>query len=865
MIPARRRLLSRLGTSEPRVVQLCAPAGYGKADFAASWARRFDRHCVCNCANVAGTIDLAGRVMSALADESRGGGEGIARTRLFLHATEADAGAWSRALLEGWKQRQERALLVLENADAIASTPDALALLGDMFAARPAERVLLVVSRRPLPLDVTRYLAPHQILTIARDELKFDDDGAASMFDGADLAKPIVDRIVQLAGGHPIALLLLARIAHYEADVERLLERLAHVPGGLHEYLLNEVLSALTPDMTATMLAAAAIPGATLEDISLATEIAHAAPVIEGLLRLPGFIAYESGAYTMHPLLHSALRARHDADFAGYVLRAARGNERLGDFLRAAELYNVAGDAEAAAAALDRLPAAALQQPSPRTIDAIAKVPVSAIVRWPNLWMATLAHRHQIVGIARLHRESIDLLQDALPESAPALYRRLAVRRAMLACERNRLIEARAALESVAPIGSSGETPEDRRIFLMTSALVAAKQGRFFDADLLVEEGDAVHGARHLRFEEELVEIAMEKACAHGDWAELLKLSEERLAVAARAGPTERIAGAAREVARAAWLANDDDRVAAAQQIVKDCNVAPLDPANTAAAALADWQTSLATTSPEHAAALLDRAIERFDASESDFQRIAARVCAAFLVPAQRRRLYEAREIAAAIESAPLQTSLELLIDSPEPRDFGIFASLAARVARSPLKARRDQLFVDVVRGQVRRGTEVLHVSDRGLELLAALALFDWAAANEELAAAIWPTLDRKAAVNSLKMCVSRTRAQVGDRESIQNARSGYVLGERVGTDVRDIERVIQRVRGAGTIGESTRLRAQELLATWSDRPLAHSLDWGWFAPYATHLAEMRRELAQALAKDAARREANGARQAVPT
>jgi ATP/maltotriose-dependent transcriptional regulator MalT len=853
MILARRRLLARLGASEPRLVRLCAPPGYGKTDFAAIWARRFDRHGTCDCAGVSGTVEFAGRVISALAGESHGSGEAIARTRLFLHVTEADDAAWSRALLEAWKLRQERALLIFENADAACAQPGILALLGDMLAARPAERVVLISSRQPLPLDVARYLAPHQVLTLSRDELQLDDDEAERVFEGTDLAQPAIDRILQLAGGWPIAVLLLARIAHYEPELEQLLSRLRNITTDLHEYLLHEVLSALTPDMTSTMLAAAAIPHATLEDISVATGIAHAAPVIDGLLRLPGFISYESGTYQMHSLLRAAIRRRHEDDLAEYVLRAARGNEHLGDFLRAAELYNIAGDADAAATALDRLPTATLQEPSPRFIDALTRIPASTIAARPNLWMAMLLYRRHIVDVARLYEEAIALQEAVDAKTSPAPFRRLGVRRAMLACELNHPREAAATLEHFRPIGSSNETPEEQRLVLMTSAVVAAKRGQFLEADAFVEEADAVHNARHLRFDEERAQIAMEKALMHGDWDELLKLSEERLMAAMRIGPTERIVEAARAVARAAWYSNDDERVATAQQIVKDCGAAAFDVNE--AAAIADWETALTSGDGDRAAALLDRAIERSDAGESGFLRVAVRISAALLVAAQHRRLLEAREIAEPIESPPLQTSIELLIDSPESLDYGIFKPLAARVARSPLKARQNRLFVDVVRGQVRRGSDILHVSDRGLELLVALALFEPGTVNEELGAALWPTLDRKAAVNSLKMCVSRTRAQVGDRESIQNARNGYALGEHVGSDVRELERLLQRVRGAGALGASTRLQVHQLLNTWGDHQPAHAAGWAWFSPYAAHLGEMRRELAHALEEDASRRD----------
>jgi DNA-binding winged helix-turn-helix (wHTH) protein len=349
----------------------------------------------------------------------------------------------------------------------------------------------------------------------------------------------------------------------------------------------------------------------------------------------------------------------------------------------------------------------------------------------------------------------------------------------------------------------------------------------------------------------------MEKARLHGDWDDLLKVSEERLAAALQKGRTERIAESARAVAWAAWYRNDDDRVAAVQQIVKDCGETLL-ASTQSAVSIAEWDAALTARDTERARDLFDYAIDAADGLENNFFRITLRISAALLLPSQRHRVREARAIAQRIESPPLQASIELLIDSAEPCDYGIFKTFAARAAQSPLKAGKDMIFVDVIRGRVRRGSEIVHVSDRGLELLAALALFETGTSNEELAAALWPALDRKAAVNSLKMCVSRTRAQIGDRDSIENTRNGYSLGEHVVSDIRELERLVQDVRGAGTLGETMRRQVQELLNGCGARQPALATDWAWFPRYAARLDEFYRELTQALAKNASRREHAG-------
>jgi DNA-binding winged helix-turn-helix (wHTH) protein len=325
-----------------------------------------------------------------------------------------------------------------------------------------------------------------------------------------------------------------------------------------------------------------------------------------------------------------------------------------------------------------------------------------------------------------------------------------------------------------------------------------------------------------------------------GDWHAVLKISEETLYAAQAGGVTPRVIEAARAVAQAAWHCNDDARVATANQLIEDCGGAPY---------AVRWHDALRTSDLEEAKALLEQAIEESDAGESALSRILVRVAAALLLPTQRRRLLEARVIAQHIESPPLQASLELLIDSPEPADYGIFKPLAARLARAPLKVRRDALYVDLTRGRLRRGGELLHVSDRGFELIAALALFPEGTSKEELAAAIWPALDGEAAFNTLKMCVSRARAQIGERDVIRSTKSGYALGERVTVDVREFEKLLRAVNGSHAPSEHVRRQVEEAVKILGARARGHSAGWAWFSSYATHLDELHHELALALAK----------------
>jgi DNA-binding winged helix-turn-helix (wHTH) protein len=168
---------------------------------------------------------------------------------------------------------------------------------------------------------------------------------------------------------------------------------------------------------------------------------------------------------------------------------------------------------------------------------------------------------------------------------------------------------------------------------------------------------------------------------------------------------------------------------------------------------------------------------------------------------------------------------------------------------------RQDILYVDVVRGRVRRGSELVHVSDRGFELLVALALMPNGTSKEALASAIWPGLDVEAALNALKMCVSRTRVQIADRDAIQSTKRGYSLGERVAIDVHEFERLLRSIRGVEAFGDPIRRQLQEAAGSLGAREREYAGSWAWFAPCATHLDELQRELTLLLTKDAFKRD----------
>ncbi|MGA8473546.1 MAG: hypothetical protein WB681_00630 [Candidatus Cybelea sp.] len=123
------------------------------------------------------------------------------------------------------------------------------------------------------------------------------------------------------------------------------------------------------------------------------------------------------------------------------------------------------------------------------------------------------------------------------------------------------------------------------------------------------------------------------------------------------------------------------------------------------------------------------------------------------------------------------------------------------------------------------------------------------------LAGSIWPGLDGEAALNALKTCVSRTRAQIADRDAIQSTKRGYALGERVATDVQEFEELLRSTRGIVAFGEPIRRQAQEAIAALGARERAYAAAWARFAPQVARLDAMRDEFMLILAAGAPKRD----------
>ena len=299
MTLARSRLLARVLASEPRFVRLCAPAGLRQVI-----ARAFV------CAPVRSSRDL--RLRGESRDRSTLPAARCRRWpaksqsgRRFDRARRACGCTRSRQTRQpGAAPCSTRGRHVENTRSLFSNTLKRLRRFRRRPRA-PRRYACGAPGRTRAPYQLARSRCRSDSRTISR-RIRFSpsratscvsiDEEAASVFEGTDLATAAVNRHRSPC----------RRLAHRAAAARALRpirrqRRFAWSTGWAdvdstdsHEHLANEVLSAFTPDMMSTLWLAAAIPNASLEDISAATGIRHATPIVDRLLHLPGFISSET-------------------------------------------------------------------------------------------------------------------------------------------------------------------------------------------------------------------------------------------------------------------------------------------------------------------------------------------------------------------------------------------------------------------------------------------------------------------------------------------------------------------------------------------------------------------------------------------
>ncbi|MEO9170851.1 MAG: hypothetical protein ABI278_06710, partial [Candidatus Aquilonibacter sp.] len=339
----RTRLLERWERVRPKIVAVLAPAGFGKTTLVRQYLAENGGGAVCDCAGVRDDLDLARRLIPALAAESPDREQGLTQRELMLGDGGTSVAERVGIALEAWRE-QARGTIVFENAEHIANSAAARELLARLLGHCPEGRTIIICSRENLRMHFTRYAPPHEIMVLRAADLVFDASDVRAIFGPFGTDDRSIERITAVSQGWPIAVLLLKRFAT-EGRIATLLDRLDDVAfEELHDYLADEVLNGLDADMMRAIFACACIPRPTPADLRALKDPRIAAEIAEFAKESPFITRDPDGSFVVHPLLASLLCEHQEERRAELLRRVAAAHEENEEFQRAAELYLASGD-----------------------------------------------------------------------------------------------------------------------------------------------------------------------------------------------------------------------------------------------------------------------------------------------------------------------------------------------------------------------------------------------------------------------------------------------------------------------------------------------------------------------------------------
>lgn len=850
-------LLERIRRVDPRILVVVAPAGFGKTMLVRQYAAEREGAAFCDCSALRDDLDLARRVFPQLGALADGG------------ATLADRLALA---LDAWDAPGSGSIVVFERAEQLAASPAALAFLTRLLERRPRERTVVLCSREPLRIHLTRYAAPHEILTLRAGDLIFSREDVAAVLAPFITDANAIDRVARISGGWPVAVFLLRRFA-CEGRVDRLLDRLDDLAfDELRDYFAEEVLAVLDPRMAKAIFASAAIPNARADDLRLALGDVAIDAELDELTRDGAFLERdESGAYAPHPMIGSLLFGNAQERREMLIARVARAHEERGNLQRAAELYVACGDRESAARALGAIPIELEPRDATRYLRVLAELDPAVVARYPRLWSASAAARFYRVEGNALLDESEAVWRTMPPDVPPAERWHLLGTRAVLLSLYGRFEEALAQIDEFSrAIGFNGTAREPLEgNLLYLRGLLLARRG---DVEMAERDLKAALAAaqRRLILGNVYTALGAEVARTRGEWAvERLFLARGHDYAVSTLLPNF-VAFNTAESLVAAWISGESAAFAALAAeletlvarngiagfaylagVARGREVTP-EAADVPRFVIFGHLIALSRSRDEAERAALARAALRIAGQiASPFIEAIAAVAVALCDPnAFDDALARARTAAQRCESRPLLDSIEAI--AAELESVGMLAHVVAQVMRDRSEA--APIALEVLAGRVRVDGAEVRLSAREFELLAAIAQRRDPTSRSRLAGMLWPDLDEAAARNALSVCLHRLRAHLGREDAIERAADGYRLHADAFVDCWEIERVAEMLRAREELRESERAALSRAWSHLRWERASVSDRWEWFAPIAHRLDEVRALVAHRLASDALRR-----------
>ncbi|MGZ3561998.1 MAG: AfsR/SARP family transcriptional regulator [Vulcanimicrobiaceae bacterium] len=819
----RRRVLNHIRNYAARIVVLLAPPGYGKTYL----ARRLAQEDA-----IYETLD--GAIAEASAD-------GVyARIGRIAEAVRTAGGG--------------RGTLVLERAERMLEVSE----LARVFEDLPPEVRVVLCARSDHALAATRPLAPHTVDVLRRELLAFDEDEMRQLFSCERFDDAEFRRIQRFTRGWPAVALYVER-AWDDIAAQNALAQPALAPAltGLIDYVAAEVLAPLDPAALRELAAAAAL--------GERGDSAQLRVLVRGLQLARVFAG---GVVDIHPPTRAALMRDYAALLDEILEREAGEAEKLGEQARAARLYVQAGRADEASRILKTLSRKTITAPLPIYPELYDRFRTFPHVLYPETWVALARTRRLLERPERLAQEGSSIVEHLALSEDDSLFNSAVATTATALLDCGNLDEAVAMVERARVPQDAGVKGLSYYQTINVRAAIEAHRGRF-GAALAHAVRERDHAAPYPTWYVQAMAIDARVARARGEWEleyEILERMFSQAKIEPSAGLLGRVFG---EGIFGAWLAGDDqtfdayraqlhetlirydvpalenlDLAAQGHQPMRKRGFTPLFDA---------WAFIIAATQArgrELAAASARSAIAFADRSADLFTRIVARVVLAEKAPSQRRKaLGEAAALSVEIESEKLRESVAALAQGEVQ---GMLAPLIGRLrsTSNTFEATEAPVSIYLANGVVRRGDNELQISVGGMALLVALAVEGRPLSTDTLCDRLWPDADYEQAYKALKMCVSRTRAQIGDPKAILTADGAYVLGEKVAADVSFLPQLLHSLRRGSVPGKIELDETFEVLVR--GRPASFSR-WEWFAPTEALFERATREIGLFLGRESLR------------
>lgn len=863
-------LLERFERVRPNIFALIAPAGFGKSTLARQLVAG-KQAAICDAAGILDDLDLARRLVPALALETPGRTHTLTQRELMLGDGGTSVAERVNLALEAWKEPTPDTIFVFENAEYLARNPSARDLFARLLTHRPAGRVIVICSRENLRVHLTRFAPPHEILTLRAEDLAFDHREVAQLFANYEGQPAFLSRIMQLSQGWPIAVFLLKRFAN-EGRIQQLLESLDDVAfDELHDYLADQVLASLDPDLVAALFACACIPHATIADLQAALHNDASVRALTEFARESPFLSRSlQGHYVVHPLLASLLVEHREEQRNELLMRTAAIHEQAKHFQRAAELHLARGDAPAAAQALGKHEVIRDHTPSMEYARVLSSLDRGLVQRYPRLWAVTALLRMFCVDTEDLLDEAESIWRTLSPDVTTMERYYILVFRILFMSYIGLLDEATEMLERFAAENGVGEEPKNdvEGYLFYLLGLMRARIGHIGRAERDLTMALPLVRGMDIMASGTLISLGADIARVRGEFAVARQFTDRALEAARRSGLLNFVAFNLAEGAFGAWMSGDDaalsryaaelDEVVHRNGVrgfgyfaatVRGRSESPHDADMLKWVACGRIVDAANAPDTQHAVRQARAAVTSAEQYGGPFIECLAHITLAFFDDVNfEDHMRKAVSCAERCDSQPLVDAAYAIAN--RRADYGMLSGFMQRLERERIE-RVPILEVQLADGTVRSAGRAISLSERELALLVALAVRRETVPRARLADLLWPELDEYAARNALSVCLHRLRHHLGNDQAILRSKDGYALHDDVRVDLWEIDRTVVALRSRHALSEAERRALIAIHEKLRGRRPDRMQQWEWFESTERHLNELRLEVTGRLANDA--------------